>query len=57
MALAGRFSDHHGVLAQLHLDVLDHLDRMITRLDGQVEAMTAPFAAQIQGLCTIPGDR
>lgn len=28
---------------------------MISRLDGQVEAMTVPFDAQIQALCTIPG--
>jgi transposase len=55
MALAGRFGDHHGVLARLHLDMIDHLDATITRLDGQVEAMTDPFAVQIRALCTIPG--
>jgi transposase len=55
MALAGRFGDHHAVLARLHLDMIDHLDGMISRLDGQVEAMTDPFSAQIQALCTIPG--
>ncbi len=55
MALAGRFGDHHAVLARLHLDMIDHLEQMIARLDGQVEAMTVPFCAQIQGLCTIPG--
>lgn len=55
MALAGRFGDHHGVLARLHLDMIDHYDATIGRLDTQVEAMTDPFAAQIQALCTIPG--
>jgi transposase len=55
MALAGRFGDHHAVLARLHLDMIDHLDATITRLDGQVEAMTGPFAGQIQALRTIPG--
>jgi transposase len=55
MALAGRFADHHGVLARLHLDMIDHLDATIARLDAQVEAMTDPFAAQIRALCTIPG--
>jgi transposase len=55
MALAGRFGDHHAVLARTHLDHIDHLEDMIARLDGQVEAMTVPFDAQIQALCTIPG--
>jgi transposase len=55
MALAGRFGDHHAALARLHLDMLDHLDGMIARLDAQVEAMTIPFRPQIQALCTIPG--
>lgn len=55
MALAGRFGDHHAVLARLHLDHLDHLDGMIARLDAQLETMTLPFCPQIQALCTIPG--
>jgi transposase len=55
MALAGRFADHHAVLARLHLDMLGHLDAMIARLDGQVEAMAVSFCPQIQALCTIPG--
>jgi transposase len=55
MALAGRFADHHAVLARLHLDMIDHLEATIARLDAQVEAMTDPFTAQIQALCTIPG--
>lgn len=55
MALAGRFGAHHAVLARTHLDMLDHLETMIARLDGQIEEMTAPFAAQIAALCTIPG--
>jgi transposase len=55
MALAGRFGDHHALLARLHLDMIDHLDEMIARLNAQVEAMTVPFCPQIQALCTIPG--
>jgi transposase len=55
MALAGRFADHHGVLARLHLDMIDHFEVTIARLDAQVEAMTDPFAAQIRALCSIPG--
>ena len=55
LALAGRFADHHAVQARLHLDMIDHLEATIARLDGQIEAMTDPFAAQIRALCTIPG--
>jgi len=55
MALAGRFQAHHAVLARTHLDQLDHLDAMITRLDLQIDEMLAPFQAQVAALCTIPG--
>jgi transposase len=55
LALAGRFADHHGVLARAHLDMIDQFEQMIARLDARIEAMTDPFAAQIQALCTIPG--
>ena len=55
MALAGRFAAHHAVLAQAHLDHLDHLEMMVARLDVQIEEMTLPFEAQKAALCTIPG--
>lgn len=55
MALAGRWSAHHSVLARAHLDHIDHLEAMIARLDTQIEEMTEPFAAQVTALCTIPG--
>ncbi len=32
MALEGRFGDHHALMCRLHLDHIDHLDAMITRL-------------------------
>jgi transposase len=55
MALAGRFSDHHGLLARMHLDHIDHLTSMIDGLDGRIEQVTVPFAQQITVLQTIPG--
>jgi transposase len=55
MALAGRFGDHHALLARLHLDHIDHLNAMIGRLDVRVEAVVAPFAEQKRRLMTIPG--
>jgi transposase len=66
LALAGRFTDHHGDLVGLHLARIDHLDQMITQVTGKIgrigDATTAataglidPFAAQIALLTTIPG--
>lgn len=42
-ALQGRFGEHHAVMCRLHLDHIDQLDVMITRLDAQVEQMVCPF--------------
>ena len=55
MALDGRFGDHHALMCRLHLDHIDHLEAMITRLDDQIEAMMEPFRAQRDLLTTIPG--
>ncbi|WCS17800.1 IS110 family transposase [Mycobacterium marinum] len=54
-ALEGRFDDHHALMCRLHLDHLDHLEKMIARLEAQVEDMMAPFCAQRDLLITIPG--
>jgi transposase len=55
MALAGRFGDHHGLPARMHLDHIDHLTSMIDGLDERIEQGTVPFAQQIALLQTIPG--
>jgi transposase len=55
LALEGRFGDHHALMCRLHLDHIDHLEAMITRLDEQVEAMMTPFRAERDLLTTIPG--
>src|SRR5271166_3150268 len=55
MALEGRFGDHHALMCRLHLDHIDHLDAMITRLEAQIEAMMTPFRAQRDLLVTAPG--
>src|ERR1700760_2596268 len=54
MALEGRFGDHHALMCRLHLDHIDHLQAMITRLDDQIEAMMVPFQSQRDLLTTIP---
>jgi transposase len=57
MALEGRFGDHHALMCRLHLDHIDHLEAMITKLGAQIEAMMVPFRAQrdLLNLATIPG--
>jgi transposase len=55
MACAGRFGDHHALLARMHLDHIDHLTRMINGLDERIEQVLAPFAPQLRLLRTIPG--
>jgi transposase len=55
LALQGRFGDQHALMCRLHLDHIGHLEAMITALDGQVEAMMAPFRAERDLLTTIPG--
>jgi transposase len=55
MALEGRFGDHHALMCRLHLDHIDHLEAMLTRLDAQIEAMMTPFRAARDLLTTAPG--
>jgi len=55
MALEGRFGDHHAMMCRLHLDHIDHLEAMLTRLDAQIEAMMTPFQAARDLLATAPG--
>src|SRR5271166_329307 len=55
MALEGRFGDHHALMCRLHLDHIDHLDAMITRLEAQIEEVMTPFRAQRDLLVTAPG--
>jgi transposase len=55
LALAGRFGAQHGVLCELHLDHIDHLDAMIARLDARITQATAPFADACERLMSIPG--
>jgi transposase len=68
LALAGRFTDHHGVMVGLHLTRIDDLDWMLRKVKaniGEVEVgqdatasgtgLIAPFAAQVALLTSIPG--
>jgi transposase len=63
LALAGRFTDHHGQMVGLHLARIDHLDQMLTRVKEKIgrigedpaAGLIAPFTAQVQLLTSIPG--
>jgi transposase len=55
MACAGRFGDHHALLARMHTDHIDHLTRMIEGLDIRIGEVTDPFAGQLKLLRSIPG--
>lgn len=54
-ACAGRFGEHHALLARIHLDHIDHLTSMIDQLDQRIEQLLCPFAPQLSLLRTIPG--
>jgi transposase len=55
LACAGRFGEHHAVLARMHLDHIDHLTGMIDGLDQRIEQVLSPFAQHLSLLRTIPG--
>ncbi|HEV8562968.1 MAG TPA: IS110 family transposase, partial [Actinophytocola sp.] len=55
MACAGRFGEHHALLARLHTDHIDHLTAMIEGLDVRIEEMMDPFAEPVRLLKTVPG--
>jgi transposase len=63
LALAGRFTDHHGQMVALHLARIDHLDQMLTRIKEKIgrigedpaAGLIAPFTVQVELLTSIPG--
>lgn len=71
LALAGRFTTHHGQMIGLHLARLDHLDQMIGQVKQKIghcgvvgrsrrapippAGLVAPFAGHIQLLTSIAG--
>jgi len=43
-ALTGRFTEHHGFLARVHLDLIDHHTEAIEEITGRIEVLTARLA-------------
>ena len=54
-ALAGRFSDHHAFLVELHLQLIDQHTAAIDTLTQRIEEAMVPFQAARDLICTIPG--
>ncbi len=54
-ALHGRFGAHHALLVGTILSHLEFLDEAIGHLSAEIEQVIAPFAAEVELLCTIPG--
>lgn len=54
-ALVGRFDDHHAVLLRMHLDHVDQLTALESRLDDEVDRLMAPFAEAATRLLSVPG--
>jgi hypothetical protein len=52
-ALAGRFAEHHGLLAGLHLAHIDDLNVMIGRLEVSIAAAVTPSVRQRDGLSSV----
>jgi transposase len=65
LALAGRFSTHHGQMVALHLARIDHLNQMLTQVAEKIgrvgkdpiPGLVDPFTAQVRLLMSIPGRR
>ena len=63
LALAGRFTAHHGYMVALHLARIDHLDQMLTQVKEKIGhigvaapvGLVAPFTPQVDLLTSIPG--
>jgi transposase len=54
-ALTGRFGEHHGFLARLHLDLIDNHTHAISELTARIEVVTEPFRGVRDLIVTIPG--
>lgn len=54
-ALTGRFTDHHGFLARVHLDLIDQHSHAIEELTARIEVVIEPFRGARDLMVTIPG--
>ena len=55
LALTGQFTEHHGRLIKLSLEQIDLFNRQLETMDAQMSELFAPYASEIERLCSIPG--
>jgi transposase len=54
-ALHGFVDDHHRFLLRQHLNMVEHLEQMVTEIEARIEEVLRPFADAAALLETIPG--
>jgi len=54
-ALTGRFGEHHGFLARIHLDLIDRHTHAIAELTARIEVVIESFRGFRDLICSIPG--
>ncbi|MCB8914074.1 IS110 family transposase [Rhodococcus rhodochrous] len=54
-ATTGQFTDHHGFLIRMHLDLIDRYGQSLTDLDDRIAEAMEPFQAARELLTSIPG--
>jgi transposase len=54
-ALEGSFTIHHALLVRLNLDMIDHINTQIAKLDERIEKMIEPLQEEIKRVESIPG--
>lgn len=55
LALEGRFSAHHALMASMHLRHIDELTELIEAIEEEADRRLVPFAEAARRLQTIPG--
>jgi transposase len=55
MALEGRITQHHRFMLQLHKDSIAEKERLIARIEAEIDEATKAYQVEIELLETIPG--
>jgi Transposase IS116/IS110/IS902 family. len=55
LALEGRITEHHRFMLQLHKDSIAEKERLIERIDAQIDLATKEYQVEIDLLQSIPG--
>lgn len=55
VALEGNFTEHHGFLVAMNLELIDHLNAQIAQLEHRMVQLMEPLQEQAQRIQTTPG--